>query len=90
MKNFFPNLFIIYKHFLKDGCFYRASSLAYTTLLTIVPMMAALLLVLSFFPSIQYMGKKIESFIFSNLVASSGSSVESYIAGFSLQAHKLS
>ncbi len=73
------------KHFLQDGCLYRASSLAFTSLMALVPLMAVGIFILSFYPPIQFMGEKIEQFIFSNLVASSGETLEKYASQFSQQ-----
>ena len=73
------------RNFVKDGCLYRASSLAFTSLLGLVPMMAVGIFLLSFFPPIQFIGVKIQNFIFNNLVASSGETLQKYVALFSQQ-----
>mgnify|MGYP000072481575 CR=1 FL=1 len=73
------------RNFIKDGCFYRASSLAYTSLLAVVPLMAIGLMVTSYFPFGKLLGKRIEDFVFHNLIASSGKILQAYITGFSQQ-----
>ena len=83
-------LYIIKQNFVKDGCFYRASSLAFTSLLAVVPLMAISLVVFSHFAAVRFVGRRIEDFIFDNLVASSGKVLQTYVSGFSQQVLHLS
>lgn len=78
------------QNFIEDGCFYRASSLAFTSLLAVVPLTAISLVIFSHFTAVKFIGEKIEDFIFNHLVASSGDILQTYIAGFSEQVVRLS
>ena len=90
MQKLYLFLQTLAKNFIKDDCFYRASSLAFTSLLAVVPLMAIALVVFSHFAAVKVIGERIEDFIFSNLVASSGDVLQTYIAGFSQQVVRLS
>ena len=59
-----------------------ASSLAYTSLLSLVPFMAVLVTVFSAFPMFEDFSGQVQDFIFSNFVPTSGEIVQDYIAGF--------
>lgn len=85
MNIFFEFFKTVFKNFAEDGCLYRASSLAFTCLLGLVPLMAIGFVILSFFPSMQFLGAKVQTFIFNNLVASSGKVLGQYAAQFSQQ-----
>lgn len=80
----------VWKAFIDDGCLYRASSLAFTSLLAIVPLVSLSVLMLSRFPVMQTAGQKVEDFLFSNLVPSSTALIQQHIATFSEQALKMS
>lgn len=76
--------------FNQDRCFDRAGSLAYSSLLTIVPLLTILLLVVTTLPSFKPIEAMIEDFFFNTLVASSNETVHTYIRTFALQATRLS
>ena len=59
-----------------------ASSLAYTSLLSMVPFMAVMVTVFSIFPMFDEVSKQIQNFIFSNFVPTSGEVIQEYISGF--------
>jgi len=59
-----------------------ASSLAYTSLLSLVPFMAVMVTVFSVFPMFEDVSTQIQDFIFSNFVPTSGEVLQEYIAGF--------
>lgn len=80
----------VWRNFVEDGCLYRASSLAFTSLLGLVPLMAVGIFILSFFPQVQFIGAKVQTFIFHNLVASSGQTLEKYVELFSSQVRHMS
>ena len=90
MKKLLLFLRTVGRHFVNDGCFHRASALAYTSLLAVVPLMAIGLVALSYFPLGHLLSKQVENFIFHNLVASSGEELQVYLAGFSQQASRMS
>lgn len=59
-----------------------ASSLAYTSLLSMVPFMAVMVTVFSVFPMFEEVSGQIQDFIFSNFVPTSSEVIQEYIAGF--------
>ena len=59
-----------------------ASSLAYTSMLSLVPFMAVLVTVFSVFPMFEDVSGQIQDFIFMNFVPTSGEVLQEYIAGF--------
>lgn len=80
--------FVIY-HFFEDDCPYRASALAFTTLLAIVPLMTVGLSILSSFPVFQGFIAPIQNFIFDNFVPTTGKIVQNYLQQFALQVSRL-
>ena len=59
-----------------------ASSLAYTTLLSLVPFMTVLVTIFAAFPQFGNISDQIQDFIFSNFVPTSGEVVQEYINSF--------
>ena len=82
-------LFVI-DHFIDDDCPYRASALAFTTLLAIVPLMSVGFAVLSSFPVFQNLADPVQNFIFDNFVPATGKVIQNYLQLFALQVSKLS
>lgn len=77
-------------HFIADDCAYRASALAFTTLLAIVPLMAVSFAILSIFPVFQNFVLPAQNFIFENFVPTTGKLVQNYLQTFVKQASQLS
>ncbi|KTC66598.1 ribonuclease BN (plasmid) [Legionella adelaidensis] len=77
-------------HFIEDDCTYRASALAFTTLLAIVPLMSVGLAILSSFPVFHDLIGPVQDFIFANFIPASGKIVQNYLQSFSTQVSKLS
>ncbi|MCL6416304.1 YihY family inner membrane protein [Aestuariirhabdus sp. Z084] len=77
------------RRFVEDGCLQRASSLTYTTLFAVVPMMTVTYSMLSAIPSFDGVGEQVQNFIFEHFVPSAGATVEEYLQGFSRQARHL-
>ncbi|GJM06373.1 MAG: hypothetical protein DHS20C10_01070 [marine bacterium B5-7] len=69
--------------------FSNAAALTYTTLLALVPLMTVSLSLLSTFPVFNSVQGKIQHFIFSNMIASSGKIVEQYLVKFSSHVNHL-
>ncbi len=86
-KRFF--LFVA-RHFIDDDCPYRASALAFTTLLAIVPLMSVSLAILSAFPVFQNLSEPVQNFIFANFVPATGKIIQNYLQIFANQVSKLS
>lgn len=80
----------IINRFFTDGCPGRAAALSYTTLLSLVPLMAVTFAVLSAFPVFHGLGDKIQTFIFANFVADSAQVVQKHLQGFVQQTSRLS
>lgn len=80
----------IYWHFQAEKCTTRAAGLAYTTLLSIVPLTVVGLVVLKAFPNYQNLINQLQQFIFTNFVANSAQLVEQHLSHFVEQATKLS
>ena len=68
----------------------NAGSLAYTTLLSLVPLMAVMLAIFTAFPVADRVTEVIQHFIFDNFVPASGAAVQEYLGQFSDNAGKMS
>lgn len=77
-------------HFINDDCTYRASALAFTTLLAVVPLMTVGLAFLSSFPVFRGLSEPIQNFIFDNFVPTTGKEIQNYLQQFAGQVSKLS
>ncbi len=77
-------------HFIEDDCSYRASALAFTTILALVPLMSVSFFVLSAFPIFHHLDVPIQNFIFENFVPATGKIVQEYLQLFATQVTKLS
>ena len=78
------------KHFIEDDCSYRASALAFTTLLAIVPLMTVCFAILSTFPAFQNLAEPLQNFIFANFVPTTGKMIQDYLQSLSSQVSRLS
>ena len=70
------------RHFRDERLFDEAASLSFTSLLSMVPLLAVVFGVASAFPVFQQWGEKMQDFVFENLVPTSGEQVQLYVAGF--------
>ena len=80
----------LFKHFLEQECLTRASALAFTTVMAIVPLVVLAFYVLSFLPISQDLLLQLQHFIFNNFVASTGKTTLDYILSFVQHVHQLS
>ncbi|WP_456445380.1 virulence factor BrkB family protein [Thiolapillus sp.] len=76
--------------FISHGGLERTGSLAYTTLLSLVPLMTVVFAILSAFPIAERVSEMVQDFIFQNFMPASGEVVHSYLMEFSRKASKLS
>ncbi|KTD16871.1 YihY family inner membrane protein [Legionella jordanis] len=83
-------VWFVAEHFIKDDCTYRASALAFTSLLAVVPLMSVGLALLSAFPVFQNLAVPLQNFIFENFVPTTGKIIQDYLLQFSAQVSKLS
>lgn len=82
-------LYLTVQHFLQDNCRQHAAALTFTTLFAVVPMMTVVFTALAAVPSLKHVSGDIQSFIFKNLVPSTGETVQAYLAEFAHQASQL-
>ena len=83
-------IYFVTRHFIDDDCPYRASALAFSTLLAIVPLMSVSLSILSVFPIFQNLAEPVQDFIFANFVPATGKIIQNYLLVFTKQVFKLS
>jgi len=72
----------VWRHFGEDRLFDEAASLSYTSLLSMVPLLAVGFGVASIFPVFQQWGEQLKTFIFTNFVPASGDQIQTYLTGF--------
>ncbi len=77
------------QRFIADHCLGAAGSLAYTSLLALVPLFTIIFATLAAFPAFQEWRGDIENFIFRNFVPALGDQVRSYLVDFSDKARGL-
>lgn len=81
-------LFVI-RRYGEDRCPQHAAALAYTTLLSLVPLMAVTFGVIAAFPVFESFSADLQSFVFSNFVPTAGEVLQEYLGGFAAKASKL-
>jgi membrane protein len=79
----------VLQRFVQDRCQRVAGALSFTTLLSIVPLTAVLLAVLSLFPVFSTWMTVIQDFIYSNFVPTAGDLVQKYLTQFATKAGRL-
>ena len=75
--------------FVEDQCSRAAASLAYVTLLALVPLFTVIFITLSAFPAFGSWADIVEAFIFENFVPALGTQIREYILQFSENAKAL-
>ncbi len=73
---------VVARRFQEDRCLQTGSSLTFTTLLSLVPIITVALTLISAFPVFHGMSAAIESFVFDNMVPESAEVVEKYAKQF--------
>jgi membrane protein len=83
--------FLIYlaQRFAADRCTRAAASLAYTSLLALVPLFTVLFVTLAAFPAFQEWRAAIEGFVFRNFVPAFGDQIQSHLGEFTDKARGL-
>ncbi|MDH5324164.1 MAG: YihY family inner membrane protein [Gammaproteobacteria bacterium] len=79
----------VYYHFRRVHCFDLAASLAYTTLLSLVPLLVVILSVLSILPLFDQVPAILQDFVFRNFVPSTGQVLQDYLTQFAAQTENL-
>lgn len=80
----------VYLHFQQTGASHRSAALAFTTLLSLVPLMTVSLAIFSAFPAFKTFSSRIQDFVFNNFVVSTGDVVQNYLQTFIAKAGQLS
>ncbi len=80
--NPFKFLVFLGKRFIEDRCPQHASALAYTTLLSIVPLMAVTFSIFTAFPVFENLTDDFQSFLFQNFVPTSAELLQTYLLEF--------
>lgn len=79
----------LWRRFRDDKCFETAGALSYTTLFAIVPMLAAVIAIVSVFPAFADLRDSATRFIFRSFVPAAGETVQGYLLQFADNASKL-
>jgi membrane protein len=79
----------VWRHFSEDRLFDEAASLSYTSLLSMVPLLAVMFGIASAFPVFQQWSDQLQTFVFSNFVPTSGDQIQDYLTGFLGSVNKL-
>ncbi|NNJ65947.1 MAG: YihY family inner membrane protein, partial [Xanthomonadales bacterium] len=72
----------VWQHFQEDRCFEEAASLGYTSLLSMIPLLAVVFGILSLFPVFNEWSSSVQSFIFDNFLPDAGEQIVPYINTF--------
>lgn len=80
----------VYLQFCMDNCPMRAAALAFTSLLSITPLMTVSFTVMTAFPLFRQLGAQLQDFVFQNFVATSAQIVQEHLQSFAGQAMNLS
>lgn len=83
--------FLIYlkDQFVRDSCTRTAAALAYTTMLSLVPLLAVVFVTLAAFPGFQDLSYDIQGYLFENFVPDFGFAVQEHLSNFASQASRL-
>ena len=90
MKKFFVFMMGCAKHFFDNAILTRAGSLAFTTIIALVPLVVLSLSILSFLPLSDVVRMHLQHFIFSNFLVNSAQVISNYVQIFVARAHTLS
>jgi len=72
----------VWNHFQEDRCFEEAASLSYTSLLSMVPLLAVAFGIISVFPVFNEWSNRLQSLIFDNFLPDTGEQIVPYINAF--------
>lgn len=72
----------VWTHFQEDRCLAEAASLSYTSLLSLVPLLAVVFGIVAAFPMFSDMSERLQAMIFDNLMPSTGEQIVPYIDTF--------
>ena len=86
--NFFNKL-TLFRHFLDDDCQQKASSLTYTTLLSLVPILTVIIVVFSVVPALADVRETLQNAIYDNLLPMSKATISEHIENFTQKSSNL-
>lgn len=86
---FINTIRLVWNQFYQDGCLNKAASLAYTSLLCLVPLLTVSFSVFSAFPVFKSLSAKVQQLILENLVATAAQTIQQYLQIFINQTAKL-
>ena len=72
----------VWTHFQEDRCLAEAASLGYTSLLSLIPMLAVVFGIVAAFPMFSELSDKLQAFIFNNFLPDTGEQIVPYIDTF--------
>ena len=72
----------VWQHFQEDRCFEEAASLGYTSLLSMIPLLAVVFGILALFPVFNEWSSSVQAFIFDNFLPDAGEQIVPYINTF--------
>lgn len=72
----------VWEHFQEDRCFAEAASLGYTSLLSMVPLLAVVFGIISVFPVFDQWSSRLQQLIFDHFLPASGQQIVPYIDAF--------
>ncbi|MCH7767917.1 MAG: YihY family inner membrane protein [Nitrospinae bacterium] len=78
----FRVLWLALREFVRDGCAHKASALAFTTILTLVPILIVSFALFQAFGALKEVEARVQAFIFSHLIASSSQAISTYLTEF--------
>lgn len=79
----------LWRRFRDDKCFETAGALSFTTLFAIVPMLTAVIAIVSVFPAFAGLRDSVTRFIFRNFVPAAGETAQGYLLQFADNASRL-
>ena len=88
LRRFARFAFHVLRRYQEDGCLAAAGALSYTTLVSLVPLLAISLAVLSAFPIFDTLRGEVLGFVFKAFVPRIGGTIEAYIGNFAASAGK--
>jgi membrane protein len=80
---------ISFKRFFKEQYTYRASALAFTTLLSLVPLLTVIVFLVTKFPVFNKINQLAQSYILDNFIPASNTTIQFYLNNFTYQASHL-
>lgn len=88
-STWFLYLCFLVRHYWGDECTQKASSLTYTTLLSLVPIITVILVLFSVVPALEEMRTQVQEMIYKNLLPSSNQNIQNYLDSFAQKSSNL-